>query len=129
MMADYPEGIVHVNLVLHVADIERSITFYVDHLGFDLTKDEEDPAQERRLATLIYGNAALDLVMGEAPPIAKQQFRLIWEVDDLRLAMQLVESGGGRVIRVMEYGILCADPDNNAILLTQREPNPEDIAY
>lgn len=129
MMPDFVEGVVHINLEIYVEDIERSINFYVDHLGFDLMKDEEDAGQDRRIATLAFGNAVLDLVMGSPPPISKQRFRLVWEVDNLRPAMQMIVSGGGAVIRTMEYGIFCADPDGNAILLTQREPNPEDIAY
>jgi catechol 2,3-dioxygenase-like lactoylglutathione lyase family enzyme len=129
MMPDYAEGVVHIALVLNVSDMDRSIAFYVDHLGFDLVKDEDDAGQDKRIVTLSFGNAVLDLVAGDPPPISKQRYRLVWEVEDLRPALQLVVAGGGRVVRQMEYGIFCADPDGNTILLTKREPEPEDLRY
>jgi catechol 2,3-dioxygenase-like lactoylglutathione lyase family enzyme len=129
MTPDYVDGVVHVAIVLNVADIERSIAFYVDHLGFDLVRDEEDAAHDQRVVSLSFGNAAVDLVSGAAPPLSKQHYRLVWEVNDLRPAVQLITQGGGRVVRQMEYGVICADPDGHSILLTLAEPDPEDIAY
>ncbi len=123
------ESWVDVGVTLEVADVERSLAFYRDGLGFEVLRDEEDP--ENRLATLRRGNTLIDLVPGNGAKTDRdhQGFRLFWVVEDFRSALNVLIGSGGRIIRHMEYGILCRDPDGYAILMIQKEPDPEDTSY
>ncbi len=123
------ESWVDVGVTLHVADIERSLAFYRDGLGFEVLRDEEDP--EHRLALLRRGNTLIDLVAGDTAGDEhhRQDFRLFWVVEDFRSALDVLVASGGGITRHMEYGILCRDPDDYTILMVQKEPEPEDTSY
>ena len=118
------EAIVELGISLPVSDVDRAIAFYCDCLGFDLTFDEEDPGQDRRVATVRYGNALIDLVLG-GPPERRQDYRLFWFVEKVEEAVEHLQAGGGRVVRRLEYGVYCADPDGNTILVKQKDFDPE----
>ncbi len=112
---------------LRVENVDRSLAFYRDVLGCEVLRDEEDPDQ--RLVSLRSGNALIDLVGGHRTSADTQAFRLFWVVEDMREAVGRLEAGGGRIIRHMEYGIYCEDPDGYQIMLVQKEPDPEDMSF
>jgi catechol 2,3-dioxygenase-like lactoylglutathione lyase family enzyme len=118
------EALVQLGITLSVSDIDRAVDFYCDCLGFELTFDEEDPGQDRRVATIRYGNALIDLVLEDAPA-RRPDSRLFWLVEKLEDAVEHLQAGGGRVVRRLEYGVYCADPDGNSILVKQKDFDPE----
>ncbi|HEY7268516.1 MAG TPA: VOC family protein [Dehalococcoidia bacterium] len=118
------EAIVELGISLPVGNVDRAIAFYCDYLGFDLVFDEEDPGQDRRVASVRYGNAMIDLILGERTE-RRQDARLYWFVEKLDDAIAHLEHGGGRVVRRLEYGVYCADPDGNSILVKQKDFDPE----
>jgi catechol 2,3-dioxygenase-like lactoylglutathione lyase family enzyme len=119
------EAIVELGAAIYVADIERSLAFYCDDLGFDLLRDEEDPGQDRRVATVRYGNAVLDLVQAPRPEGRRDTHRLYWTVDDLEAGIEHLVAAGGSMLRRLEYGVFCADPDGNVILVKLKDLDPD----
>lgn len=119
------EAIVELGVTLPVRDIDRAIDFYCDYLGFDFTSDEEDPGQDRRVATLRYGNALIDLVLGDDGD-RRRNHRLFWRVEKLDDALEHLMAGGGTVLRRLEYGVYCTDPDGNSILVKPKDIDPEE---
>jgi predicted enzyme related to lactoylglutathione lyase len=119
------EAIVEMGVVLPVVDMDRALGFYCDCLGFDFLYEEEDPADGRRQASVRYGNVVLDLVMNGDRPIG-QNCRLFWRVEKLEEALRHLEAGGGRVVRYMEYGVYCTDPEGNSILVKLKDLDPEE---
>ena len=123
------DSLVELGVTLNVSDVDRAISFYCGGLGFDLIRDEESPGQDSRLATVRFGNALLDITSGAASERRRKEFSLSWTVDQVRLALDLIVEGGGRIVRHMEYGIICADPDGHSILVVQKEPDPEELSF
>jgi predicted enzyme related to lactoylglutathione lyase len=123
------DAYVEVGVAVGVVNMDRAIAFYCDHLGFDLLSDEEDPVAGRRTATVSFGNAVLDLIADAERQPRRDGFRIFLTVDDLRPALRSIEAGGGKVLRQMEYGYYCTDPDGNLILLRLREPDPQEISF
>ncbi|HXH22656.1 MAG TPA: VOC family protein [Dehalococcoidia bacterium] len=119
------EAIIELGAAIYVADIERSLGFYCDDLGFEVLRDEEDPGQDRRIATIRYGNVVLDLIQGEKPGGRRETHRLFWTVDDLEVGIEHLVAAGGSVLRRLEYGVYCADPDGNVILVKLKDMDPE----
>jgi catechol 2,3-dioxygenase-like lactoylglutathione lyase family enzyme len=119
------EAIVELGVILPVSDVDRAVDFYCDYLGFDLLFDEEDPGQDRRVATIRYGNVLIDLVLGEAGN-RRQDQRLFWRVEKLEEALEHLMAGGGRIVRRLEYGVYCTDPDGNSILVKVKDFDPEE---
>ncbi len=118
------EAIVELSVAIPVTDIDRALDFYCDHLGFEFVSEEDASGDERRIVTIRYGNVLLDLIAG-APAAPRQNYRLLWTVDDLETALEHLKAGGGAALREMEYGVYCADPDGNMILVKIKEPDPE----
>lgn len=127
MMSEQDEGgfdaIMELGVVLSVADLERAVEFYTEFLGFEVTGEEDPSGDDRRVVTLRYGNAVLDLVERERSG-QRQNFRLVWTVGDIDAAVEHLRAGGGSIVRPMEYGMYCADPDGNLILVKQMEMDP-----
>jgi predicted enzyme related to lactoylglutathione lyase len=119
------EAIVELGAAIYVADVERALGFYCDDLGFDLLRDEEDPGHDRRVATVRYGNVVLDLVQGSRPDGRRDTHRLFWTVDDLDAGVEHIVASGGAVLRRLEYGVYCADPDGNLILVKSKDLDPD----
>jgi catechol 2,3-dioxygenase-like lactoylglutathione lyase family enzyme len=122
-------GRIEVAIVLPVSNMERSLEFYCDTLGCEVVRDEEDAGQGRRAVTLRFGNAVIDLRIDPEMPLRRDGSRLFWSVDKFDEALAAVELAGGRVVRRMEYGVYCADPDGNAFLVRPLEPDPEEMGY
>jgi len=110
-----------------VKDVDQSITFYVDHLGFDL----EHQAGSMFAAVTIGG---LKLFLSgpgssgaRALPDGRQQEpggwnRIVLRVDDLRSAVATLKQSGVRFRNEIETGpagsqIQLEDPDGNPIEL------------
>lgn len=118
------EATVELGIAIAVSDMERALDFYCDHLGFDFVSEQEAGGEGQRIVTIRYGNAIVDLVT-QAGGEKRQNFRLFWTVDNLELALEHLVAGGGRVQRQMEYGVYCADPDGNTILVKLKELEPD----
>jgi len=125
---DSPPGTIDVGIALTVRDLDRSLAFYCDYLGFDPLGDEDDTADDRRMATVRYGNALIELVTGEPGP-RHQNYRIFWTVEKIKDAVERILAGGGSLVRQMEYGVFCADPDGNTILIRQAEPDDQDTFW
>ncbi len=126
--SEYFATSIDLGISLEVTDMERSLVFYRDCLGFDVVRDEEDPGSDRRLATLRFGNAVLDLVMVEPPVRYRPAARLFWVVEKIPEAVELIEDSGGHVQRTMEYGVHCVDPDGHPLLVIQKEPDVDELS-
>lgn len=119
------DAIIELGVAIPVADMERALDFYCDFLGFEFLNEEDQGGDERRIVTLRYGNILLDLVSGDAAGPSRQNFRLFWTVGKLGDALEHIQAGGGTILRTMEYGVYCTDPDGNTILV---KILPEDAA-
>ncbi len=113
------EAIVELGVRLPVLDMDRALDFYCENLGFALVHEEEDPGQDRRTAIISYGNILIDLVLGPEPP-QTLNYRLYWLVDDVDAGLEHLQAAGGTVVRRLEYGVFCRDPEGNTILVKEK---------
>jgi catechol 2,3-dioxygenase-like lactoylglutathione lyase family enzyme len=113
------EAIVELGVTLPVSDMDRALDFYCENLGFALLHEEEDPGHDRRTAIISYGNILIDLVLGDGRP-KTANYRLFWFVDDMDAALDHLQAAGGSLVRRMEYGVFCRDPDGNTILVKEK---------
>ena len=118
-----------VSIRYQVADLDRSVAFYTERLGFR--------ASERfgaMFGTVVHGNLRLILsgpgASGSRPlPDGRRQEpggwnRIVLYVDDLKGRIESLRSAGVRFLNEVESGkggsqILIADPDGNPIELHQ----------
>jgi len=110
-----------------VADVDRAVAFYVEHLGFELV-EQMGPAfaQVRRgdLTVWLSGpasSAARPMPDGRQP-VAGGWNRFVLEVDDLAARVEVMRAAGVTFRNAIVSGpggkqILAEDPDGNVIEL------------
>jgi catechol 2,3-dioxygenase-like lactoylglutathione lyase family enzyme len=107
------------------SDIDRSIAFYVDRVGFVLDHDIE-PGNGMRIVQLTPPGSACSIVvgvgMGNGQPSPVQGIHLV--VDDVDLARQALRDRGVDVSGVSDMGggvryAYFTDPDGNSWALQQ----------
>ncbi len=110
------------------SDIERSMAFYVDRVGFALDHDVE-PGNGMRIVQLTPPGSACSIVLGaalggaEAAPV----LGLHLVVDDLELVRETLIGNGVAVSEITELGggvrhAYFSDPDGNSWVLQQIGP-------
>jgi predicted enzyme related to lactoylglutathione lyase len=119
------------NLILDVGDMERSLSFYRDLLGLEVSR--EDRWDGHRLVFLQAGAAEMLLLQ---QPVGEQELRfprsggmmIKFSVEDLPRLEGLITREGLQVLRPLEaapFGersLLVADPDGYAVLLAEQMP-------
>jgi methylmalonyl-CoA/ethylmalonyl-CoA epimerase len=122
------------HIAVAVRDIDASLSYYVDQLGFALVQDELLPAAGVRLVYLSGGNTMLQLVQPVAPcPVAdflaqngEGLHHICLQVDDIprflhglpgQAAVPVVMAGRGR-----RACFLASPPNGLRIEVTETEP-------
>ena len=116
-----PIGVHHVSI--NTADVDRSIAFYTEHLGF--TVDPSRPDFGFPGAWLSVGGQQVHLLGSHAiPPNFGQHFAL--HVADIEAAIAELRAKGIAVTDPSPvndgFQAFLSDPDDNAIELFQRDP-------
>ncbi len=119
---------------LPVADVERSLAFYRDAVGFDLDHDVS-PGNGMRVIQLTPPGSACSVVFGvglddgSVPPGSVRNLHLV--VDDVEAAREPLVERGVEVSEVVDMGgvkyAFFADPDGNSWALqeiTSRAQHP-----
>jgi len=111
---------------LPVSDVERSLEFYRDHLGFGLDHDVQ-PGNGMRVIQLTPPGSACSIVFGvgitdsSVPPGSVRNLHLV--VDDIAIARQALADRGVAVSDVDDMGgvkyAFFADPDGNSWALQE----------
>ncbi len=111
---------------LAVSDLDRSITFYTEVLGFEL----EARQNEISWARLTFGIDAVVLGIGEREALGSGSVSLNFGVDDIEAARSILENRGiefdGPVLTVPGIVKLAEfeDPDGNRIRLAEDLETP-----
>jgi catechol 2,3-dioxygenase-like lactoylglutathione lyase family enzyme len=115
---------------LPVSDVERSIAFYRDSVGFDLDHDVS-PGNGMRVVQLTPPGSACSVVFGvgiddgSVPPGSVRNLHLV--VDDVEAARQPLVDRGVEVSDVVDMGgvryAFFADPDGNSWALQEITPH------
>jgi catechol 2,3-dioxygenase-like lactoylglutathione lyase family enzyme len=110
-----------------VADVDRAVAFYVEHLGFELV-EQMGPAfaQVRRGDLIVWlsgpaSSAARPMPDGRQP-VAGGWNRFVLEVDDLAARVEVMRAAGVTFRNAIVSGpggkqILAEDPDGNVVEL------------
>lgn len=110
-------------IIIHVADLTRSVQFYRDQLGLTLTVETSEWAEfrvgEDRLALEADGGAN-----PPRPPTAAGRVSISFEVDDVVEAHEILRAAGVSFARPpaeQEFGMLAVlnDPDGHEIMLLE----------
>ena len=131
-----PRGLSHV--ALRVSDIERSIVWYRETLGYDVVRDGHSPTPDRtRNAFGLVGGLALELLQADGPGEAPgtSTFGIVGlslTVEDLAAAVGALSAAGHAVTPVIEAPpwrvAFLRDPDGVVIELVQQPLAAPDIA-
>jgi lactoylglutathione lyase len=116
-------------IALFVTDVERSVAFYRDALGFEFTSTQPDQAEGRvgRLRVGLYDRRWLVQLLGPsaATPIRGHSFLLSMGVPDLEAHYQHLQHLGVTILKPpqeMSWGqrlLFLADPDGNILELVE----------
>ncbi len=123
------------HVLLRVADLEKSKSFYSDILGFEIV--EEDPAHGGVFMTLGEDGHTIDLFPAEEPEVTPRPARsrpglqhIAFQVesyDALKDAYFTLEDKGIKVTRAMDHisqkSIYFDDPDGNGLEIYYELPN------
>jgi len=109
-----------------VADLERSVAFYRDKLGFKCAYDFVD-ANGRQIGQCLHigGRSFIELFRSSLPAPAEQGHRHVcFEVDDIEAAAAELKRRGVEVTKInrgsdRSYNVWLADPDGNRLELQQ----------
>lgn len=115
------------HIAFQVSDMDSSISFYTQKLGFKLNFRSEDEEENELFAILEYGNAHLELIQdlnkGYQKPVIKKPYcpHLAIEIDDMKSAFKTLKANNINIIRGplelkdKETWIYFSDPDNNIL--------------
>lgn len=123
-LTERPTTIHGVGVTLLVADLNRSVSFYRDQLGFRKIDDGDD------VAVLASGTTRLVLrAVPEVAPVTRRLVHLNLEVDDLNAVYEELKAGGIKFIyapravnrgaKLEQWAATFRDPDGHGIALTQ----------
>jgi catechol 2,3-dioxygenase-like lactoylglutathione lyase family enzyme len=112
-------------LPLPITDVDRSLSFYVEQVGFDLDHDVE-PGNGMRVVQLTPPGSACSIVFGvglgdSTPPGSIRNVHLV--VEDVSEARRALLQRGVEVSEIQDMGgvlyAFFADPDGNSWALQQ----------
>jgi catechol 2,3-dioxygenase-like lactoylglutathione lyase family enzyme len=127
-------GVRRVGAILAVADVERSVAFYRDRLGFAVEAEYDDPPYATlalagtRLSLAEQGHAAKDrpgVEMAAPPDPSQANVVLVVEVDDARVEHARLGEAGVRFLAepyAPPWGgcrFFCVDPDGYLVEIEQ----------
>ncbi|MBW4552160.1 MAG: VOC family protein [Aphanocapsa sp. GSE-SYN-MK-11-07L] len=122
-------------IALFVTNVERSVAFYQQALGFEFTKPAKSDGAEGRSGQLrigIYDRRWLTHLLGEqGTESIGHLFLLSMTVPDLEATHQHLQQLGVNILKPpqdMVWGqriLLLADPDHNLLEIVQRSPSSE----
>lgn len=114
-----------------VSDIDKSIDFYVNRLGFKLCSKEVDYNERETFAFLELGDARIELLQDHEgtyeKPVIKKPYcpHFCLEVGDMKQAVKMLKGNNIQIIRGPleikgeETWIYFSDPDNNVLEFIQ----------
>ena len=111
MAAGHASGVLDIwHVACPVADLERSVAFYCDRLGFDLVGLDEDPTMRQAFVSLGKGGFCIELFVPLGEAAGEPQHppdHLAFEAADLDAYRQRVADGGLAVpdVEVFEGGM------------------------
>ena len=115
------------HFAFQVSDIDSSISFYTQKLGFKFNFKSRDEERREDFAFLEYGNAHLELIQDlkeeyQRPDIKEPYCpHLALEIDDMESAVKTLKKNNISIIRGpleikgKETWIYFSDPDNNIL--------------
>jgi catechol 2,3-dioxygenase-like lactoylglutathione lyase family enzyme len=107
---------------LRSTDVDRSLAFYVDRVGFHLDHDVE-PGNGMRIVQLTPPGSSCSVVLGVADADAAPVVGLHLVVDDIAAARELLAGNDVDVSDVHDMGgvkyVYFSDPDSNSWALQQ----------
>jgi len=115
------------HMAYQVSDIDKSIAFYKNKLGFDFIFKKHNPEESEYYAMLEKGNARVELIQYTAAPFVKHEIvrphcpHFCIEVENLAVAMDSLQKNNVEIIRgpLMiedeETWLYFADEDNNIL--------------
>ena len=117
-------------IALFVSDVQRSVTFYRDALGFEFTTPTKPDGAEGRSGRLrigLYDRSWLPRLLGEAAdhPISGHPFLLSMTVPNLEASYQRLQQLEVTILQPpqsMDWGqriLFLADPDGNLLEIVQ----------
>ena len=114
-----------------VSDINRSIDFYVNKLGFKLLSNEVNEEEQEAFAFVVNGDARIELLQDLAGPYEKPEIKRPYcphfclETIDMDQTVKILKANGINIIRGPleiageETWIYFSDPDNNVLEFIQ----------
>ena len=114
-----------------VSDIDRSIDFYVNKLGFTLLSNEVNNEEHEAFAFVVNGDARIELLQDLSGPYEKPAIKRPYcphfclETDDMNNTVKMLKGNNINIIRGPleikgeETWIYFSDPDNNVLEFIQ----------
>ena len=114
-----------------VSDINKSIDFYVNKLGFKLLSNEVNLEEQEAFAFVVNGDARIELLQDLAGPYEKPEIKRPYcphfclETIDMDQTVKMLKAKGINIIRGPleiageETWIYFSDPDNNVLEFIQ----------
>ena len=115
------------HIAFQVSDMDSSINFYTQKLGFKFNVKYRDEKEQEEFALLTYGNAHLELIKDlkngyQKPEITKPYCpHLAIEIDDMKSAFKKLKENNINILREPqklkdeETWVYFSDPDNNIL--------------
>jgi lactoylglutathione lyase len=115
------------HIAFQVSDMDSSISFYTQKLGFKFIVRYEDEEEHEEFALLKYGNAHLELIKDlkkeHQKPVINKPYcpHLAIEVDDMKSAFKTLKENniniiqGPQKLKDEETWVYFSDPDNNIL--------------
>ncbi len=115
------------HIAFQVSDMDSSISFYTQKLGFKFCIKYRDEEEHEEFALLKYGNTDLELIkdlkIEYQKPVIKKPYcpHLAIEIDDMESAFKTLQENniniikGPQKLRDEETWVYFSDPDNNIL--------------
>jgi catechol 2,3-dioxygenase-like lactoylglutathione lyase family enzyme len=115
------------HIAFQVSDLDSSISFYTQKLGFKFSVKYKDEDEHEEFAILEYGNAHLELIKDlkneYQKPVIKKPYcpHLAIEINDMESAFNTLKENniniikGPQKLKDEETWIYFSDPDNNIL--------------
>jgi catechol 2,3-dioxygenase-like lactoylglutathione lyase family enzyme len=115
------------HVAFQVSDMDSSISFYTQKLGFKLKSRSTNEEEQEEYAFLEYGNTRLELIQNLKEEYKKPEIKkpycphLCLEVENMKQSVEILKKNNVHIIRGPleikdeETWVYFSDPDNNVL--------------